>query len=60
MFFNSTPEEERLLNLTKPYMRVFHNPFRIDIDPNAPEEIKEAYDKLGELTAERIKECQEL
>lgn len=59
MRFSSTPEEERLLELTKPYMRVFFNPFRTGIDPNAPKEIKDAYYKLGELTAEHIKSCQE-
>lgn len=59
MRFNSTPEEKELLELTKPYMRVFFKPFRTGIDPKAPAEIKEAYDRLGKLTAKHIKECQE-
>ena len=59
MRYNLTPEQEELSELVLPYRRIFFNPLRPGIDPDAPDEVKKAYARLKELTKERRQSCQE-
>lgn len=59
MRFVLSSEEQRLNDLTTPYMKTLFNPFRIELDESAPKEIKEAYEKLQLLIQKDIQEHEE-
>jgi len=59
MRFNLTDEERKLRDLVTPYIRVSIHPFRSELDPAAPQEVKEAYSKLQELVNEHFESCRD-
>lgn len=59
MRFVYTDEERRLSAMVAPYRKIYFNPIRGGIDENAPDEIKQAYDKLMKLLDEHFEACRE-
>lgn len=59
MRFAYTDEEMRLSDMVAPYQKIYFNPLRGGIDENAPDEIKQAYDKLMKLLEEHAEACRE-
>lgn len=59
MRFNLTDEEKKLSDLVTPYIRVSIHPFRSELDPAAPQEVKDAYFKLQELVDEHFDSCRD-